>query len=123
MSSSYSDKLKDPRWQRKRLEVLERAEWKCECCGAVDRTLHVHHGHYDRGADPWEYDLFTLWSLCEECHEDAEIRRRDYYFELAFVKPWLLSPYGPLHSYSDEDRKTPRRGIIMQPSEAPHKAF
>ena len=24
---SYSDKLKDPRWQRKRLEIFERDNW------------------------------------------------------------------------------------------------
>lgn len=68
MSSWYSEKLKDPRWQKKRLEVLERAGWKCQCCGDEGSTLHVHHLVYIKG-DPWESPDDTLECLCEECHE------------------------------------------------------
>ena len=28
-SPTYKQKLKDPRWQKKRLKVLERDDWKC----------------------------------------------------------------------------------------------
>ena len=31
---SYKTILQDPRWQRKRLMVLQRSNWKCEWCGA-----------------------------------------------------------------------------------------
>lgn len=65
---SYSDLLKDPRWQRKRLEVLERADFACEHCGATEMTLHVHHTHYKKGRKPWEYEGSTLLCLCENCH-------------------------------------------------------
>lgn len=64
----YSELLKHPKWQRKRLEVLERDRWQCKMCGAQDRTLHVHHKRYIKGRNPWEYALEDLESLCDECH-------------------------------------------------------
>jgi hypothetical protein len=68
MSKTYSEKLKDPRWQRKRLEVFNAADWKCEACGNAYETLHVHHKKYKRGKEPWEYESAELASLCETCH-------------------------------------------------------
>lgn len=59
----------DPRWQRKRLEILSRDGWTCSSCGATDRTLHVHHGYYEAGAEPWDYPDDSLHTLCEACHE------------------------------------------------------
>lgn len=66
---SYSDLLKDPRWQRKRLEVLNDANWRCEECDNARDTLHVHHRIYRRGTNPWEYDKEELQCLCENCHD------------------------------------------------------
>ena len=43
---SYYEKLLDPRWQKKRLEILNRDEFKCRSCGDDKSTLHVHHGYY-----------------------------------------------------------------------------
>ena len=74
---SYSEKLRDPRWQRKRLEVMERAGFACESCGDNQSTLSVHHGYYESKREPWEYDSDTLWCLCEPCHKSAEGDRRD----------------------------------------------
>jgi len=68
---SYSDLLKDPRWQRKRLEVFEAAKWKCQRCGAGDKQLHVHHRKYIAGRKPWEYPMDRLLCLCENCHNKA----------------------------------------------------
>lgn len=65
----YSEKLKDPRWQRKRLEILQRDDFACCKCLSTTETLHVHHGYYEKGLEPWEYDDDTLWTLCESCHE------------------------------------------------------
>ena len=67
---SYSDLLKDRRWQRKRLEVLNAADWKCESCDSSDdsQQLHVHHKRYVRGRKPWEYERDELQALCEKCH-------------------------------------------------------
>ena len=76
-NSEYSQKLRDPRWQKKRLEVMDKANWKCERCKASDKELQVHHGMYEYGLEPWEYDHHVLWCLCRDCHEEVtETKRR-----------------------------------------------
>ena len=67
--STYRQLLRDPRWQRKRLEVFQRDNWMCQQCKATDRTLHVHHLRYHTGFLPWEYQFDDLVTLCEICHE------------------------------------------------------
>jgi hypothetical protein len=74
MPSDYSAKLSDPRWQRRRLEEMQRADWKCECCGAAKKTLHVHHLDY-RG-EPWEVPAGWLEVLCADCHAWREVWNR-----------------------------------------------
>jgi len=69
MPSEYSEKLKDPRWQKKRLEILERDEWACQVCFDSGSTLVVHHRDYLPNTDPWDYPDSYLITLCEECHE------------------------------------------------------
>jgi hypothetical protein len=68
---SYSDKLKHPKWQKKRLEILQRENFKCQCCGHDDRTLHIHHLIYSEG-EPWDAPNDTLECLCEICHDFRE---------------------------------------------------
>lgn len=63
----YSEKLKDPRWQKKRLAIFERDGWKCVACDAKDKTLHVHHSSYH--GEPWEAPDEELDTLCDYCHE------------------------------------------------------
>lgn len=87
MAKSYYEKLKDPRWQKKRLKILERAGFKCEYCGASDKTLHVHHGYYEKWLDPWEYEDSTLWCLCVDCHEDVSITTSKIYSIIAIIRP------------------------------------
>lgn len=65
---TYSEKLRDPRWQRKRLEVLNRDDFTCQLCGAKETELHVHHEAYKKGANPWEYDNSWLITYCKYCH-------------------------------------------------------
>jgi hypothetical protein len=65
---SYADLLKDPRWQKKRLEVMDRAGFKCELCGNSEKELHVHHTKYNARCLPWEYDNSTLLCICDICH-------------------------------------------------------
>ena len=69
---SYYEKLKDPRWQKKRLEIMEKAGWRCRECGATDKTLHVNHSYYEKGLNPWEYPDHSLICLCARCHKDTE---------------------------------------------------
>jgi len=88
--SPYQKKLLDPRWQKKRLEILEAANWKCEWCSSSTQTLHVHHGYYRKGADPWDYADEYFHTLCHRCHEKAEYERGEIYRVIAMVPPSRL---------------------------------
>ena len=66
--SKYSEKLRDPRWQKKRLEIMQRDEFTCQSCYDSESTLNVHHMWYERGKDPWDYSDKCFVTLCEECH-------------------------------------------------------
>jgi hypothetical protein len=72
MSNKYSELLTDPRWQKKRLEILERDKWTCQFCGDIETTLHVHHKEYLRGKKPWEYEDANFQTLCKNCHTITE---------------------------------------------------
>lgn len=72
--ASYSDKLKDPRWQKKRLEILERDGWSCVYCYDPQSTLHVHHLAYY--GDPWDTPSDQLVTACERCHESETASRK-----------------------------------------------
>lgn len=69
---TYSEKLKDPRWQKKRLEILNRDGFKCVYCEDEKSTLHVHHRLYLKGCSPWEYDNRLLETVCQACHQEEE---------------------------------------------------
>lgn len=64
----YSEKLKDPRWQKKRLEVFERDNFCCQGCCDTESTLSVHHLRYIPNREPWDYPNDLLLTLCENCH-------------------------------------------------------
>lgn len=68
--AAYPEKLRDPRWQKKRLEILQRDGWKCQICQDEDRTLVVHHKDYLPKTDPWDYPDKLLITLCEACHNE-----------------------------------------------------
>lgn len=72
---TYSEKLRDPRWQKKRLEILSRDKFQCRCCGSENETLMVHHIQYIKGSEPWEYPDELLYTLCESCHEEEHMSR------------------------------------------------
>jgi len=67
---NYSDKLKDPRWQKKRLLIMDRDNFTCQICNSDTETLNVHHLYYENGNMPWEYPEKALITLCEQCHSD-----------------------------------------------------
>ena len=79
---TYSDKLKHPKWQKKRLEILSRDKFTCRGCGSKDHTLHVHHFTYQKGKLPWEYENSNFITLCDLCHfqEEQIIRDDNKYF-------------------------------------------
>ena len=72
---SYTDKLRRPEWQRKRLEILQRDGFACTNCGDTNEELHVHHAYYSKGLEPWEYNGNHLRTLCKTCHGRIEKAR------------------------------------------------
>lgn len=74
---SYWELLRDPRWQKKRLEIMKRANFTCEECGDESTTLNVDHSYYEKGRMPWEYPDDSLNCLCEPCHKEVEMERRE----------------------------------------------
>ena len=66
---TYGEQLKDPQWQRRRLEILSRDGFACRLCGCESVMLHVHHRWYGDGA-PWDVAGEALLTLCETCHEE-----------------------------------------------------
>jgi 5-methylcytosine-specific restriction endonuclease McrA len=71
VKKAYADKLKDPRWQRRRLQILQKSDFSCMKCDAEDQTLHVHHLIYEKGKEPWEYSDELLVPLCDQCHKEV----------------------------------------------------
>src|SRR5262249_6331550 len=68
---AYRGLLRDPRWQRRRLEIFARDGWRCQHCGATHRELQVHHLAYLPAAAnvaPWDYPARLLVTLCHVCH-------------------------------------------------------
>jgi len=93
---TYSEKLKDPRWQKKRLEVLNRDGFKCSYCDDEKTTLHVHHLKYNK--NPWDVEIESLSTLCEDCHGLVEALKKsdrwlgDYIQKIAKIKnEWNIS--------------------------------
>jgi len=67
-TADFFAKYKDPRWQKKRLEVMQQASFRCESCESDTKTLNVHHKSYKKNRNPWEYEEHELECLCEDCH-------------------------------------------------------
>lgn len=92
---TYAEQLRHPKWQRRRLEIMGRDEFRCTKCLADDKTLNVHHKLYRKGAAPWEYSDEELVTLCEDCHQAEHWERIDD-VTLARVSralrlnPWLI---------------------------------
>lgn len=103
---TYAEKLKDQRWQKKRLELLEAAEWKCQndCCrNEKDKpTLHVHHKLYLRKTDPWDYEDWAYQVLCDECHETEQRLMETAHSMLAKI-PYLQTVLVMLEDKPAED--------------------
>ncbi len=90
IKKTYSEKLLDPRWQKKRLEILSRDGFKCRYCSDEESTLHVHHKCYGDG-EPWEIDSKHLITLCKDCHSMEEDQLKEY-SEL-FIKAFRQSDF------------------------------
>ena len=73
---TYDKLLTDPRWQRKRLEIMNEDNFTCQICGDKVSTLTVHHIRYIKGLKPWEYSNSLLITLCNDCHDFVHYRGR-----------------------------------------------
>lgn len=73
----YSRKLQNPKWQKKRLEIMQRDNFQCKLCGCNDKELHVHHRWYQFGNEIWDYPDSCFETLCFECHEYIEMNIKD----------------------------------------------
>lgn len=58
---------KDPRWQKRRLEIMERDGFQCVSCSDKESELHVHHKRYK--GQPWEAEDDDMQTLCVSCHK------------------------------------------------------
>lgn len=93
--TEYGDKLKDPRWQRKRLEILQRDNFTCERCKSTTKTLNVHHVAYINNYQPWDYPSFYYMTLCDECHQKEHTEREE-------LEKQLIETMRSCHIFSEE---------------------
>ena len=93
---NYNQKLRDPKWQKKRLEILNRDKFTCRLCSDTKTTLHVHHLKYK--GNPWDVNNEDLVALCEHCHPEVEYLKKiikDFNFNnVSFYKATSLDNKG-----------------------------
>ena len=90
MKKTYSELLQDPRWQKKRLKLLEKNNWSCESCHTKDKTLQIHHTYYIKDGLPWEYPDESLKCLCQPCHLERQKLEKDIQKLLGKEDLWFL---------------------------------
>jgi hypothetical protein len=83
MKKSYQELLKDPRWQKKRLEVMKEHGFQCDSCGSKTETLNIHHGYYGKDMMPWDYTKKSYHCLCDTCHYHRHNLEDDIRFHLS----------------------------------------
>lgn len=106
---TYAEKLKDPRWQKKRLEILSRDKFTCKKCKDTQNTLHVHHLTYARHLEPWDIPSDFLTTLCGNCHEKEKgipgFKMLNLYLKArGFLEEDALELAGVLLSIAKEDK-------------------
>lgn len=87
---TYADKLRDPRWQKKRLKIMERDGYACRDCGCKDAMITVHHTYYAKGG-PWETPDECLMTLCDTCHAERQICENDIRQSIGLIVARLLN--------------------------------
>jgi len=63
---SYLELLRHPKWQKKRLLILERDNFTCCYCSDKETELQIHHLKYHK--NPWDAKDEYLLTLCKDCH-------------------------------------------------------
>ena len=72
---SYDGVYVDPRWIKKRGEILKRDGFKCSLCNKSNVVLQVHHLTYINGKQVWESPNKDLITLCYDCHSKKHSKR------------------------------------------------
>lgn len=96
---NYSDQLKSPKWQKKRLDILNLRGFKCEKCNCEENQLHVHHRFYLKNRKAWEYDNDVFQVLCYICHENEHKKEEPKKFDLYDYI------YEQLNNIKDDDKE------------------
>jgi hypothetical protein len=86
MAITYKESLEDPRWQKRRLEILSRDNFTCQKCFDSKHSVYVHHRAYVYGRAAWDHPDELLVTLCKKCH-DAE--HKNWEKEYARLKRFL----------------------------------
>lgn len=68
MALSYYEQLQHPLWHKKRLEILQRDDYKCQICGSNIHKLEIHHLCYFPDLLVWEYDDELMITVCKKHH-------------------------------------------------------
>lgn len=72
--NKYNKYLKTDKWRKKRLALAYKNHFMCEMCGKYcGFNFEVHHKTYKR---VFNEPLCDLMFLCEDCHNDIEIKKR-----------------------------------------------
>lgn len=74
---TYQEQIKSPKWQKRRLEILNRDKFTCQICGDKESELHVHHIAYLKGRMAWDYNDKLLATVCSECHDSIHTMNYD----------------------------------------------
>lgn len=72
---TFAEQIRHPNWQKRRLQIMENAQFSCERCGTNEVTLNVHHKRYVKGRMYWDYADNELQCLCEDCHQQEHTHR------------------------------------------------
>jgi hypothetical protein len=67
--SSFTQKFHDPRWIKKRTELLHAYDFTCVKCGAANGHALVHRIKHVPHLDPWNYPDHLLQVLCRDCQK------------------------------------------------------
>ena len=67
---SYAGDMKNPLWQQRRLLILKRDNFKCQCPQheGSHYNLELHHIDYIPGNEIWDYPDDMLMTTCYKCH-------------------------------------------------------
>lgn len=99
----YNAYILSEQWRRIRINVLARADGKCEACEIHRAYLEVHHLHYKTFKNE---SLTDLVACCPECHKLLDAKRESETFhriEDARFHGWCNKVYGEDGDYFDEE--------------------